>query len=45
MDKILELRSILANALFEQTACDGICIHSNPDGTAAIVVVPVKEAK
>ena len=45
MDKILEMRSILANALFEKSACDGVCIHSNPDGTASIVVVPKKEDK
>ena len=45
MDKILELRSILANALFETIECEGVCIHSREDGTAQIVVVPKKEDK
>lgn len=44
MDKILELRSKIANALFDEDVCDGVCIHSNADGTCSIVMIPKKEA-
>ena len=45
MDK-LKMRSILANALFEEadkTKVDGICIHDTTDGTCAIRYVPVNK--